>query len=148
MHAAHDRNPDSTHLIEVRDHPIVFYDGECALCNGFVQWVIARDRGRLFRFAPLQGETAAKAIGAPTGDPGQWTVILLDDAGAHERSDAVLRILHRLGGIWSAVTVFRLFPRPVRDWFYRFVARHRLGWFGKAGSCRLPTDEEREQMLP
>ncbi len=37
---------------------IVFFDGECALCDGFVTWIYTRDKKGLFKFAPLQGETA------------------------------------------------------------------------------------------
>lgn len=148
MQAAGDRNPDSMPLIDVRDHPIVFYDGECALCNGFTQWLIARDRRRVFRFTPLQGETAARTIGTPEGEPEQWTIILLDADGEHEHSDAVLRILHRLGGMWRVVCIIRIIPRGLRDWGYRFIARRRLRWFGKATDCRLPTAEERDQLLP
>ncbi|HEY7723742.1 MAG TPA: DCC1-like thiol-disulfide oxidoreductase family protein, partial [Anaeromyxobacteraceae bacterium] len=39
---------------------IVLYDGACALCTGSVAWLVARDRGGLLRFAPLQGPTAAR----------------------------------------------------------------------------------------
>jgi len=139
---------DVTATKQVREHPIVFYDGECALCNGFVQWLIERDRGRIFRFASLQGETASKTIGDPEGEPEQWTVILLDGDGRHERSDAVLRIMQRLGGVWRMASVFRIMPRAIRDWVYRGIARRRFRWFGKAGQCRMPSEDERSQMLP
>ena len=43
----------------VVEHPIVFYDGDCGLCDRFVRWMLRRDRGHHYRFAPLQGETAA-----------------------------------------------------------------------------------------
>jgi predicted DCC family thiol-disulfide oxidoreductase YuxK len=148
MPAADGSISDSTSGLDWRDHPTVFYDGDCALCNGFVQWVIARDRTRRFRFASLQGETAAKAIGKPSGDPEEWTIILLDDAGMHERSDAALRIMRTLGGVWRMMNILRIIPRSIRDRCYRFIARRRFRWFGKATNCRLPSDDERKQMLP
>jgi predicted DCC family thiol-disulfide oxidoreductase YuxK len=132
----------------VPEHPIVFYDGECGLCTGFVQWLLKRDRRRVLRMAPLQGSTAERTIGKPTGDVCEWTIFLLDADGCHERSEAALRILQHLGGMWSLLGVFRIVPRFVRDAVYRFIARHRLGWFGGATACRLPSDEERRQLLP
>src|SRR4029453_979242 len=40
------------------DHPVVFFDGACGMCNRLVRWVMARDLATSLRFAPLQGETA------------------------------------------------------------------------------------------
>ena len=39
---------------------LVFFDGVCALCDGSVRFLIGEDRTGLLRFAPLQGETAAR----------------------------------------------------------------------------------------
>ncbi|MEC8251574.1 MAG: DCC1-like thiol-disulfide oxidoreductase family protein, partial [Planctomycetota bacterium] len=33
------------------DNPLILFDGECNLCNGFVQFVIRRDPRARFRFA-------------------------------------------------------------------------------------------------
>lgn len=43
-------------------HPVIFFDGVCGLCNGFVDFALARDRRGVFRFATLQGETAKTRI--------------------------------------------------------------------------------------
>src|SRR5579885_2416758 len=37
---------------------LIFYDGHCGLCHGFVKFALARDReGARFRFAPLPEQT-------------------------------------------------------------------------------------------
>jgi predicted DCC family thiol-disulfide oxidoreductase YuxK len=43
--------------------------------------------------------------------------------------------------------IFMLVPRPVRDWIYDFVARHRYRWFGKRDVCMVPTSEIRARFL-
>jgi predicted DCC family thiol-disulfide oxidoreductase YuxK len=43
--------------------------------------------------------------------------------------------------------VFRIVPRPLRDAFYRLVARNRYRWFGTAGHCALLTAEQRSRLL-
>ncbi|MFM9957273.1 MAG: thiol-disulfide oxidoreductase DCC family protein [Phycisphaerales bacterium] len=128
--------------------PIVFYDGECGLCARSVQWALARDRRDVLRFAPLQGRTYAELVlhGKPAALD---TMVLLDDDGLHVRSTGALRLLRHLGGVWGVIgAMLMVVPRPVRDWAYGVVARHRLGWFGDASSCRLPTGERSQRFLP
>jgi hypothetical protein len=48
------------------EQPVIFFDGICGLCNRTVDFVIARDHSRLFRFAPLQGETAQRLLNITT----------------------------------------------------------------------------------
>jgi predicted DCC family thiol-disulfide oxidoreductase YuxK len=139
-------------------HPIVFFDGVCALCNGFVDYVMARDRRGRFRIAALQGETAREkgaleAQPPPRRDAGDEAdalrSLLLWDAGRwHRKSDAALRILAGLGGAWGLARVLIWVPRFARDAVYDFVARNRYRWFGKKESCRMPTIAERERFLP
>ena len=31
---------------------VLLYDGPCALCQGAVQWIMARDRAQLFCYSP------------------------------------------------------------------------------------------------
>ena len=126
--------------------PVIYFDGVCGLCNRFVDFVLARDMARRFRFAPLQGSTATLRFG-PSGDVDPSTIVLEEDGVMYERSTAALRIISRLGGVWSLMAVFGLVPRPVRDAAYDWVARNRYAWFGKRDSCRLPTPEERAAFL-
>ncbi|MFN7143631.1 MAG: thiol-disulfide oxidoreductase DCC family protein, partial [Myxococcota bacterium] len=42
--------------------PIVLYDGLCGFCDASVQWLLKRDKDAKFRFAALQGETAAQIL--------------------------------------------------------------------------------------
>ena len=126
---------------------IVFFDGVCGLCNATVDLLLRADRHHRLLFAPLQGETAHARLGLPADAPLD-TLVLLDAHGRHDRSSAVLRIAHHLGGPWRVLVVFRLVPRPVRDAVYRFIARHRYAWFGQRAACRLPTPAERDRFLP
>jgi len=43
---------------------IILFDGQCNVCNTFVQFVIRRDPAGKFQFAPLQSEQAARALQA------------------------------------------------------------------------------------
>jgi predicted DCC family thiol-disulfide oxidoreductase YuxK len=130
------------------EHPVIFYDGVCGLCNRWVDFVLARDHGHLFRFAPLQGETARALLKIASDQPLN-SVVLVDGTGEYRKSDAIWRMLMKLGGIWVIPGgLLRLVPRPLRNWGYDIIARHRYRLFGKKESCRLPTPAERDRFLP
>jgi len=127
---------------------VVYFDGLCHLCDGFVRFVLARDRRRRFRFAPLQGETARRRLeGRFTGDA-LGSVVLEEPRRFRIRSDAALAILTGLGGPWRLAGALRIIPRLLRDAMYDYVARKRFAWYGRRDTCRIPTPEEAERFLP
>ncbi len=132
------------------DGPVIFFDGVCGLCNRFIDFVIQRDPGAVFRFAPLQGETARERL--PDSDVRDInTMVLWEGRGqeVYRKSTAAVRILIRLGGIWRLLGgALRLVPRPLRDAGYSLVARYRYAIFGKKETCRMPTPAERARFLP
>jgi len=130
------------------DRPILFYDGACGLCDRSVRWVMDRDRRAGIWYAPLQGETYG-ALDIDNKPTDLSTVVLLDGGHLFVRSDAVVRLLKRLGGVWGILgRIGGVVPRGLRDALYRFVARRRLKWFGGKEACRLATSGERERLLP
>lgn len=128
--------------------PIIFFDGVCAMCNAFVDLILRIDRERIFRFAPIQGETARRLLPPLSEDPREWSMIYLDEKGRHDQSDAALEVYRRLGGAWGWLGLFLLLPRWIRNPIYRTVARNRYRWFGRRDTCRLPTVEEISRFLP
>jgi predicted DCC family thiol-disulfide oxidoreductase YuxK len=127
--------------------PIIFYDDVCVMCNGFVNFMLTIDRRQQFLFAPLGGETSRKILPPLPEDPGQWSMVYVDEAGVHDQSDASLEVYRRLGGIWWLLSLAQLVPRWIRNPAYRVLARNRYRWFGKRDTCRLPTAEEKARFL-
>lgn len=132
---------------------VVLYDGVCGLCSRTVQFVLQRDRAGKFRFAPLQGEYAARLLSRHGLDPTELnTVYLVQDAGGDDetlfvRARAIFRILRELGGVWRMVSWLGALPAGLLDAGYRFIARRRYRWFGQYESCPLPTAEQRARFL-
>ena len=130
---------------------IILFDGVCNLCSGMVRFVIARDPHARCRFAALQSE-AARAACAKVGyelpafnTPS--TIVVIEGGRALERSDAALAIARRMSSPWPMFGVFRVLPRGLRDALYRFVARNRYRWFGRAEACMVPRAEFQERFL-
>ncbi len=128
--------------------PIIFFDGVCGMCNRFVDLILRIDNKGVFRFAPIQGETAKQMLPPLSEAPQEWSMFYLDERGIREESDAFLEVYRRLGGVWWLLSLLRLVPRSVRDFVYRTVARNRYRWFGRRDACRIPTPDEESRFLP
>lgn len=130
------------------DKPIVFFDGECVMCNQFVDILLNIDQMGHILIAPLQGQTAAKLLPPLPNDREEWSIFYIDQDEISEQSDAFLNICRRLGGIWSILSFFRVVPRPIRNSIYRLIARNRYRLFGKRSTCRMPNEQEKSRFLP
>ena len=126
---------------------VIFFDGVCNFCNYWVNFIIKRDKKKQFRFAPLQGETAAKHFGSKPGSMPD-TVILLENDVFYDRSSAALRSARKLNGGWKLFYALIALPRFIRDPVYNLVAKRRYKWFGKKDSCMVPSAELRDRFLP
>jgi predicted DCC family thiol-disulfide oxidoreductase YuxK len=122
------------------DRVIVFYDGTCVLCHGFVRFLLAEDNEARLRFAPLDSAISARLLPERQNWPVSMVVrtpdgaILLEDA-------AVSYLLIQLGGLWRVLARFgQVMPRPVRRWCYHAIGQRRLALFGATlTACpRLP----------
>ncbi len=131
------------------EHPILFYDGVCGLCDRLVQFMLRHDRRGRFRFAALQSDVAAQTLARFGKDPRDLdTVYLLTvDGRLLRKARAILHALVVLGLPWSLGAVFAVLPTVVLDWLYDRVAKNRYRWFGRYEQCRLPSPDERERFL-
>ena len=128
----------------------LFFDGTCALCHGTVRFLLAEDRASRLSYSPLQGQlihaTLPQEAIAALPDS---MVLVTSDGERLVESDAVLRCLQMLGGLWT-ILGFALWhvPKPVRDLAYRTVGRRRYAWFGrKQEVCPLMPDALRGRFL-
>jgi len=126
----------------------ILFDGVCNLCNGFVQFVIARDPGARFRFAALQSPRAAALLRearhtAPLPD----SIVLVEGDRIYVRSAAALRILRGLRFPWPMAFALILLPRFLRDRIYDAIAARRYRWFGRREVCMVPTPDLQKRFL-
>jgi predicted DCC family thiol-disulfide oxidoreductase YuxK len=126
---------------------ILFFDGICGLCNRTVDFLLSRDRHHRIHFAPLQGRVASAVLSARIRLDLN-TVIFWNKGRTLTRSSAVLRSLSLVGLPWSMTRVLLLLPRVIRDFAYDLVASNRYAWFGKRETCRMPSPDERQKILP
>jgi predicted DCC family thiol-disulfide oxidoreductase YuxK len=130
---------------------LVFYDGECGLCDKSVQMLLKIDSQQLFAFAPLQGETARRVLKNRRVLVEVDTLVLIEDYQSVHPSiymygHAVFRICWLLGGKWKLVGWLNFLPSFLYDWGYRLVARNRK--YLPFDVCSLPDSEKKDRFLP
>jgi predicted DCC family thiol-disulfide oxidoreductase YuxK len=129
------------------DDDVILYDGVCVFCSRWVQFVIARDSAKRFRFTPIQsayGTRLAQAFGIDPQDPDSNAVV--HGGKAHLKSDAALTVLSNLPG-WGWARALFAVPKPLRDAVYSLVARNRYRIFGRFDVCFVPDPEMRKRVL-
>jgi predicted DCC family thiol-disulfide oxidoreductase YuxK len=80
-------------------------------------------------------------------------MILVMDPGKpeqreYERSEAVVRLMAEVGGVWRVVSWGRWVPRGLRDALYNAVAARRHQWSRRSEACPLPSPELAARILP
>ena len=131
-------------------HPVLLYDGQCALCDAGVRAVLALDRDARFRFAALTSQAAEERLAARTAplQPRPDSVVLLAGGRLWLHSSAVVRVLWTLGFPWSWMgALLWCVPRPLRDALYGWLAANRARLFGRLEHCRVPSAVERARFL-
>ena len=131
-----------------QQHPVILFDGVCNFCNGAVNFIIKRDKKRIFRYAALQsaaGQQLLQQFGLSSTDLDSF--ILICKGKAYKKTDAALRLYPLLGKGWPLMKVLWVFPRFIRDFFYDVIARNRYRWWGKKDACMIPGQEVRSLFL-
>jgi predicted DCC family thiol-disulfide oxidoreductase YuxK len=130
--------------------PVLFFDGECGLCNRLVRLLLRLDRRGRLRFAPLQGASAQDYLRAhrvPTKDFD--TIIYVPQWSRRDRPEFLVRTtgaiaaLRAAGGVIARTLAILLaiFPARLRDAGYRVVGRWRYRIFGPWHPRPLPRSE-------
>ncbi|HKK87322.1 MAG TPA: DCC1-like thiol-disulfide oxidoreductase family protein [Saprospiraceae bacterium] len=129
---------------------IVFVDSQCVVCNGLVEWILARDKKKLFQFAGLNSERfkALKENQNLTDIPD--SVVFYKQGKVYFKSRAVLHIFQNFGFPWSSIhSIGQWLPERWSDALYDWVAQNRYGWFGQTEEdfCKMPAPEHKGRFL-
>ncbi|MBL3548119.1 MULTISPECIES: thiol-disulfide oxidoreductase DCC family protein [Chryseobacterium] len=126
---------------------IVFFDGDCGVCNFWVQWILERDKKDRFMFASLQSDFGQQFLserGLETKDfntmylwkPEQYYLI---------KSRAVLKIADLLGGIYKLSAIGKLMPAFLSDKVYNMISRNRMKLANQ--KCYLPDQHQKKKFI-
>ena len=92
----------------------------------------------------VTGTAFAGHYGLDLDDLETW--LLLQDGQAWSGMEAIIRIGEALGGPARMASVMRIFPRPLREWLYRRIARNRYR-LGRSDMCGIPDERLRRKLI-
>jgi len=113
---------------------VVFYDGDCGLCQRSIAFLYQADKKHKLLFAPLNGEAYKSLFKEPAN---MDTVRVYSKGRTFEKSRAFIELGSLLGGFYRALFLLKIIPAFIRDFVYDEVAKRR-----KSFTCLwLPKDE-------
>lgn len=116
------------------------------MCHSWVKRIIRWDKKKIFRFAPLESETAKKLLTPILPEYlKEDTIIYYDEGRIYMRSNAAIQILEALG--YNLLALSKFVPKNLRDAVYRWVANRRYKYGERFASCPLPPVEWRERFM-
>lgn len=130
------------------DKPVIIFDGFCALCSGWAEFVLRHDKENRYRLVTAQSDLGRALYFHYGLDPQDYeTNILVEDGIAWFKSEGSIRMAAGLGWPWRAAVVLRILPTRFSDWLYDKVAVNRLRIFGKRKTCYVPTSDDADRFL-
>lgn len=130
------------------NNALIFFDGNCNLCNYSVNFILKRESASYFKFSSLNSNFSKEFFKDKNFDFQQLNAIILYENGQfYTKSEAVLRIIKKLKFPYRLLYYFKYIPTTFRDFLYDIIAQKRYQWFGKKKVCYIPTVENLSRFL-
>jgi predicted DCC family thiol-disulfide oxidoreductase YuxK len=105
---------------------ILFYDGDCPLCNRVVTFILTHEKDSKILFSALDTVAANEFLSKhPLYKREEDTVYFFNGNQLYSKSTAVLKLLPFLKGYVFVLRLGWLFPKGLRDKMYDEVAKRR-----------------------
>ncbi len=115
---------------------IIFFDGECNLCNGFVQFILKNESVATYKFCSLQSVYAKEFFRLNYFVlPKIETVVLFENNSFYIKAEAVFQIVNKLKFPYKLLIIFKILPFFINNYLYGLVAKYRYKIFGKTSTC-------------
>ena len=131
------------------DKTILLFDGVCNLCNGWVQFVLKRNKAESIIFGSLQSDGGQKLLKSHHLPHEQFDSLIVFHKGKiYKKSQAVFILVGQLDFPWPVLGIFKIIPSFISDKIYDLIARNRYKVFGKKDQCMIPTEDVKDRFLP
>jgi hypothetical protein len=111
---------------------ILFYDGDCGLCNRVVQWILKHEKSPDLFFASLDTDLAKTFLANENIDLEKTNTLFFYEVDSlYSESDAALKIVSYLKWYWQWLKIAYVIPKVIRDKCYRVIAVNRKRFAAK-----------------
>ena len=126
------------------DANILFFDGECGLCNRTIQLILKHEKDSTLKFSSLQSSFAEKTFAEMNDGNFGDSILLYSNGRIYSKSTAALFLIPFLKWYFKPLVVFWLIPKYLRDLIYDLIARNRKRFFT---SCSITNANEDNRFL-
>lgn len=125
---------------------LLFYDGECGVCNRSVQFILKHEKAPTISFVALQSEVAKQFFEENNfQQPDLSTFYFYESYHLFDKSEAAFRVLGHLKWYLYPIFIFKLIPVCQRNQLYDWVSRNRKKML--KSFCVLPTPAQLSRFL-
>lgn len=106
--------------------PTILIDNKCAFCSRTMQFILLHGGTNKFIFISIYSDES-KILLTENNLPSDYnkSVVLLENNNVFIKSNAVLRIVKKLNGLYPLLYVFIIIPVTIRDSIYDLISKHR-----------------------
>ena len=118
-------------------NPILLFDGDCKICNFWVQFIQKRKPKNKFKYIPLESDKGQTNLTNFNVSSSIDSIVFIWNNKAYIKSNAAFQILKQFNVWWRFLLIFWIVPRPIRDWGYDFIAKNRHRFFVTKKECEI-----------
>jgi predicted DCC family thiol-disulfide oxidoreductase YuxK len=93
----------------------VFVDYNCSVCTTYGQWISKHDKQLVIESQDMLSKKEYELD----------TLVFKTEGINYYYSDAVIMSIASLGGFYKLIYVLKIFPKKIRDAFYKIVSKNR-----------------------
>lgn len=125
---------------DLEANSIILIDGECNFCNRTLMFILKYDIAEIFYFGSQQSNVAQNLLSKYNcKDELLSTIYLIQNGRVYTKSSAIIEIANRLSGYPRYLSLLRIVPTPIRDYFYDLFSKYRFFFGRRTTVCVIPT---------
>ena len=93
----------------------IYIDSDCKVCSAYGDWINKKNNDLSLNDQKNLSENEILLD----------TLVFKNEEKVYYFSDAVIMSIASLGGIYKSIYILKLFPKRIRDFFYRLFAKNR-----------------------
>ena len=93
----------------------IYIDSDCKVCSAYGDWINKKNNEMSLNDQKSLSENEILLD----------TLVFKNEEKVYYFSDAVIESIASRGGIYKSIYILKLFPKRIRDFFYRIFAKNR-----------------------
>jgi len=121
---------------------VIIFDDSCAFCIKAVNFIIKRDKNKIFYFAAFNSKSAKELIKKyHQEEQGNKSLILIKNEKAYNKSKALSQISLSMSFLWPMLNIIDIFPLSLMDGLYMWVSNNRHRFLKKSKFMKMNTSK-------